>query len=318
MPGALPQPLRRRHGHRLPSGAHGGPPRCRPCRFVVTRPRETPGVHVHLTRHHRRSGSSPDFDTGLSPSGESGVFASTRQVGEPPHEHLDLSEVGVFALVWPGWHPTTEGGAPVHQRVVAWCGVVLGGVLQVAFGPGAVVDGTVEWVGLVGGGYVRLLQMIVIPLVWCRSSRVTFWMTPGSWGRSVGRSWVSSCSQRQGSGDRDAVTRLFGLSARGWCRGPGSWNGVNRWPPGARLRRPERPRPPPLLHPTTHSTTHRRQPHLHHRRGGVRNPSGLPPWRLRRRTRNGAEGGGGDRHHPALVMRLVRMVIRLTPFGCWR
>lgn len=45
-------------------------------------------------------------------------------------------------------------------------GIVFGGVLQGLFGSGnAMVDEAIEWINIVGGGYVRFLQLLIMPLI---------------------------------------------------------------------------------------------------------------------------------------------------------
>ena len=45
-------------------------------------------------------------------------------------------------------------------------GIVLGAILQAVYGAGsAVLSGTLDWFSIVGSGYVRLLMLIVVPLV---------------------------------------------------------------------------------------------------------------------------------------------------------
>ena len=45
-------------------------------------------------------------------------------------------------------------------------GILFGGALQIVFGTGSeVISGSYNWINIIGSGYVRLLNMIVIPLV---------------------------------------------------------------------------------------------------------------------------------------------------------
>lgn len=45
-------------------------------------------------------------------------------------------------------------------------GMVFGGMLQGLFGSGnAMVDEAIEWINIVGGGYVRFLQLLIMPLI---------------------------------------------------------------------------------------------------------------------------------------------------------
>jgi len=45
-------------------------------------------------------------------------------------------------------------------------GIVLGAILQAIYGAGsAILDGTLDWYSILGSGYIRLLMLIVVPLV---------------------------------------------------------------------------------------------------------------------------------------------------------
>jgi hypothetical protein len=45
-------------------------------------------------------------------------------------------------------------------------GLIYGAILQYAYGAGSeVITKSVDWFNLAGNGYVRLLQMVVIPLI---------------------------------------------------------------------------------------------------------------------------------------------------------
>ena len=50
-------------------------------------------------------------------------------------------------------------------------GILFGGILQAIFGTGSeVITQSLEWITMVGNGYVALLQMLIMPLVLFRSS----------------------------------------------------------------------------------------------------------------------------------------------------
>jgi L-cystine uptake protein TcyP (sodium:dicarboxylate symporter family) len=79
-----------------------------------------------------------------------------------------VGNVVVFALALAGLAYLTRAGSPLSRRVLlaVGLGVVCGAVLQAAYGLGSpTVHSTLEWVGIVGSGYVRLLQMVIAPLV---------------------------------------------------------------------------------------------------------------------------------------------------------
>ena len=51
------------------------------------------------------------------------------------------------------------------------CRDTFGGILQAIFGTGSeVITQSLEWITMVGNGYVALLQMLIMPLVLFRSS----------------------------------------------------------------------------------------------------------------------------------------------------
>ena len=79
-----------------------------------------------------------------------------------------LLNVAVFALVvgWLAWR--ARKGVPLSTNVLVavLLGVVLGVAAQAVYGLGSpAITDTVPWVNVVGSGYVRLLQMIIAPLV---------------------------------------------------------------------------------------------------------------------------------------------------------
>jgi uncharacterized protein len=79
-----------------------------------------------------------------------------------------LVNLGVFALALTWLARRQLGGSSLSSNVLIalLLGVALGTVLQSVYGYGhATIGDTLPWIGIVGSGYVRLLQMIVIPLV---------------------------------------------------------------------------------------------------------------------------------------------------------
>lgn len=79
-----------------------------------------------------------------------------------------LANVIVFAAVIAWLARRAKAGAKLSTNVLlaVVLGVVLGAAVQGIYGLGsATVTGTMTWVNVVGGGYVRLLQMVIAPLV---------------------------------------------------------------------------------------------------------------------------------------------------------
>lgn len=74
--------------------------------------------------------------------------------------------VFVLAIVWLARR--ARAGVPLSTNVLVALvlGVVLGAIAQGIYGVGsATIRDTLAWVGVVGSGYVRLLQMVIAPLV---------------------------------------------------------------------------------------------------------------------------------------------------------
>lgn len=79
-----------------------------------------------------------------------------------------VANVAIFALAIFWLARRAAHGAPLSTNVLiaVLLGAALGAAAQLAYGLGSdVVHDTVLWVGVVGGGYVRLLQMVIAPLV---------------------------------------------------------------------------------------------------------------------------------------------------------
>ena len=79
-----------------------------------------------------------------------------------------LLNLTVFALAVVLLARRLRNGAPLSTTVLLGLivGAVMGAVLQWAYGHGdPTLQATMSWVGVIGDGYVRLLQMIVMPLV---------------------------------------------------------------------------------------------------------------------------------------------------------
>ena len=71
-----------------------------------------------------------------------------------------------LALGWLAWRGTKRTRLSTNVLVALLLGVLLGAVAQAVYGAGsATITATIPWVNVIGSGYVRLLQMIVAPLV---------------------------------------------------------------------------------------------------------------------------------------------------------
>ncbi|MEW6323130.1 MAG: cation:dicarboxylase symporter family transporter [Acidobacteriota bacterium] len=79
-----------------------------------------------------------------------------------------FANVVVFALALAWLARRARKGAPLSTNVLlaVLVGAALGAAAQAVYGLGSdTLTGTLTWVGVVGGGYVRLLQMVIAPLV---------------------------------------------------------------------------------------------------------------------------------------------------------
>ena len=79
-----------------------------------------------------------------------------------------LANVVVFALALAWLARRAQQGAKLSTNVLVavLLGAALGAAAQAAWGLGsAAITDTMAWVNVVGGGYVRLLQMVIAPLV---------------------------------------------------------------------------------------------------------------------------------------------------------
>lgn len=73
----------------------------------------------------------------------------------------------VFVLLLVGLHGMQRRGVSFGARVFTGLvlGLVFGWVLLWVYGAGSVINRSIDWLNLVGNGYVRLLQMLIMPLV---------------------------------------------------------------------------------------------------------------------------------------------------------
>jgi len=127
-----------------------------------------------------------------------------------------------LALLWLVRRQQAGVRLSTNVLVALVLGVALGVFLQAVYGHGdAVIGGTMTWVGLVGTGYVRLLQMIVMPLVLVSIlSAVTRLDDARSLGKiSGGVLGVLMVTTAVSAVIGVAVTRLFRLEAAGLVQG---------------------------------------------------------------------------------------------------
>ena len=234
-----------------------------------------------------------------------------------------LANIAVFvlALVW--LYRRRSGGASVSSNVLiaVLLGSALGAALQGAYGFGTpVVNGTMTWVGVVGGIYVRLLQMIIAPLVLVSIlSAVTKLNDTRSLGKiSAGVLGLLITTTAIASIIGIAVTNVFGLRAEGLVRG------ARELEKGASMeaRLPELPaiNIPSLLQSFVPTN-------IFADLAGTRSTSvmgvvvfaamlGFAVLTLRKDNRElGDRVLKGIETFQALILRLVRMVLRLTPYG---
>jgi L-cystine uptake protein TcyP (sodium:dicarboxylate symporter family) len=132
--------------------------------------------------------------------------------------------VAVFVLTMGFLYRRRKHGASMSSTVLlsVLLGVVLGTLAQAAWGlESAAVAGTMTWVGVVGGIYVRLLQMIVAPLVFISIlgavSKLQDARSLGTIGGGIIGILLITTAAAAGIGI--GVARLFGLRAEGIVRG---------------------------------------------------------------------------------------------------
>jgi uncharacterized protein len=135
-----------------------------------------------------------------------------------------LLNLTLIALVLTLLARRLRGGASLSTTVLLGLtlGVVLGAGLQWGYGHGdPTLRDTLSWLSIVSGGYVRLLQMIVIPLVLVSVlSAVTTLGDVRALGKiSAGVLGVLLLTTAISAAIGVAVTQLFGLSAEGLVQG---------------------------------------------------------------------------------------------------
>ncbi|GAL05160.1 L-cystine uptake protein TcyP [Photobacterium aphoticum] len=81
---------------------------------------------------------------------------------------LQIINMAIFALLIALLYRQQKAENTLSKRVFTslGLGVLFGGALQLAYGGGsAVISDTLEYVNIVGAGYVSLLKMIIMPLI---------------------------------------------------------------------------------------------------------------------------------------------------------
>lgn len=234
-----------------------------------------------------------------------------------------LANVAVFvlALVW--LYRRRSGGASVSSNVLiaVLLGAALGAAAQGLYGfDSPAVKGTMTWVGVVGGIYVRLLQMIIAPLVLVSIlSAVTKLHDTRALGKiSAGVLGVLIATTAMASVIGIVVTNLFGLRADGLVRGARELEkGASM---EARMGDLATINIPSLLQSFVPAN-------IFADLAGSRSTSvmgvvvfaamlGFAVLTLRKDNPElGARVLKGIETFQALILRLVRMVLRLTPYG---
>jgi L-cystine uptake protein TcyP (sodium:dicarboxylate symporter family) len=226
-----------------------------------------------------------------------------------------------LALGWLAWRATRRTRLSTNVLVALLLGVALGALAQAVYGAGsATIAATIPWVNVIGSGYVRLLQMIVAPLVLIS---ILAAVTKLSDARALGAMSVlvlgllmitTAASALIGVG----MTTTFGLRADAIVQG------VRELERGTALQAqvPEAARLtiPSLLQSFVPAN-------IFADLAGTRSTSvigvvifaallGVAVLALRReQPETGAQVIRGIDTLLALIMRLVRIVIRLTPYG---
>ena len=233
-----------------------------------------------------------------------------------------LNLVAFAALIY--WLARRQlSGASLSSNVLLGlvAGVLFGAILQAIYATGStVITDTMAWVNVVGGGYVRLLQMIVMPLVLVTIlAAVSRLNDVGSLGKiSAGVLGLLLATTAASAAVGVGVTRLFNLSAAGIVPG------TREIARGERLEgmvgEASELAIPDLLLSFIPSNPFADL-------GGARDTSiiavvifatllGLAALSLRReKPEVGEQIANAIDVIQQWVMRLVRMVIRLTPYG---
>ena len=234
-----------------------------------------------------------------------------------------IANLVVFALALAWLASRRRQGTPLSTTVLVavLLGVVLGVAAQTVYGLGSpAITGTMTWVGMVGGIYVRLLQMVIAPLVLVSIlAAVTKLNDTRSLGKiSAGVLGLLLATTAVASMIGVVMVRTFGLRADGLVQG------ARELERGAymtgKVGEAQALNIPTLLQnfvPTN----------IFADLAGTRSTSvigvvvfavmlGLAALALRKDNPElGERVLKGIEAFQALVLRLVRMVIRLTPYG---
>jgi L-cystine uptake protein TcyP (sodium:dicarboxylate symporter family) len=234
-----------------------------------------------------------------------------------------LLNLAVFVLAL-GWlYQRRRAGLSLSTTVLiaVLLGAALGAVAQAVYGLGhPAITGAVPWIAMVGGIYVRLLQMVIAPLVLVSIlAAVTKLNDTRSLGKiSAGVLGLLLATTAASAAIGIAMTRLFGLRADGLVQGARELERGTYME--GRLAEAQALNVPSLLQnfvPTN----------IFADLAGTRSMSvigvvvfavllGLAVLSLRKDNPElGERVLKGIEALQALVLRLVRMVIRLTPYG---
>jgi L-cystine uptake protein TcyP (sodium:dicarboxylate symporter family) len=234
-----------------------------------------------------------------------------------------LANVAVFVLALFWLYRRRKNGASVSSNVLlaVLLGAAVGAGIQAVYGFGhPAITGSMTWVGVVGGVYVRLLQMIIAPLVLISilaavtklsDARSLGAISAGVLGTLIATTAVASIIGI-------AVTQLFGLRAEGLVRGARELEkGVAM---EARMGDLATINIPTLLQSFVPTN-------IFADLAGTRSTSvmgvvvfavllGFAALALRRESPElGERVLKGIEAFQQLILRLVRMVLRLTPYG---
>jgi uncharacterized protein len=101
---------------------------------------------------------------------------------------IGLNIIVIIALVYGiYWMQKKRYSFTVRVLVALAAGILYGAVLQLIFGTASpVVKGTNTWFGIIGNGYVRLLRMIVIPLIFVSISSALINQNTKNLGKTAG------------------------------------------------------------------------------------------------------------------------------------
>ena len=137
---------------------------------------------------------------------------------------LQIINMAIFALLIALLYRQQKAENTLSKRVFTslGLGVLFGGALQLAYGGGsAVISDTLEYVNIVGAGYVSLLKMIIMPLIMVSIiGAIIKVKDSGSLGKISGLSiGILLATTAASAFIGIMVSNLFGLSAEGIVQG---------------------------------------------------------------------------------------------------